>query len=153
MDWHEAWKSCPEFQAVRTELDRLEARQGAPHSSQSDPTETASKNLTYAAPFTLQLRRVATRVFQQYWRTPSYLASKATLCTLASLFIGLSFYRSPNTQQGLQNQMFAVFMLLTIFGNLVQQIMPLFVTQRDLYEARERQSRTYSWQEYPRGVS
>jgi ATP-binding cassette, subfamily G (WHITE), member 2, PDR len=41
--------------------------------------------------------------------------------------------------------MFAVFMLFTIFGQLVQQIMPHFVTQRALYEARERPSKTYSW--------
>lgn len=37
-------------------------------------------------------------------------------------------------------------MLFTIFGQLVQQIMPQFVTQRALYEARERPSKTYSWQ-------
>ncbi|KAL3451109.1 ABC-2 type transporter-domain-containing protein [Aspergillus insuetus] len=49
---------------------------------------------------------------------------------------------------GLQNQMFSVFMLMTIFGNLVQQIMPNFVTQRSLYEARERPSKAYSWQAF-----
>ncbi len=36
-------------------------------------------------------------------------------------------------------------MLLTIFSNLCQQIMPHFVTQRALYEVRERPSKTYSW--------
>jgi len=41
--------------------------------------------------------------------------------------------------------MFSIFMLFTIFGQLVQQIMPHFVTQRSLYEARERPSKTYSW--------
>ncbi len=46
----------------------------------------------------------------------------------------------------MQNQLFSVFMLLTVFGNLVQQIMPHFVTQRALYEVRERPSKTYSWQ-------
>ncbi len=30
-------------------------------------------------------------------------------------------------------------------SQIVQQLMPLFVTQRDLYEVRERPSRTYSW--------
>lgn len=34
---------------------------------------------------------------------------------------------------------------MTIFGNLVQQIMPHFVVQRALYEVRERPSKTYSW--------
>ncbi|KAL8846348.1 MAG: hypothetical protein Q9221_008555 [Calogaya cf. arnoldii] len=63
-----------------------------------------------------------------------------------ALFIGFSFWRTPNSLQGLQNQMFAVFMLLTIFTNLCQQIMPHFVTQRALYEVRERPSKTYCWQ-------
>jgi ATP-binding cassette subfamily G (WHITE) protein 2 (PDR) len=45
----------------------------------------------------------------------------------------------------MQDQLFSIFMLLTIFGNVVQQIMPHFVTQRALYEVRERPSKTYSW--------
>ena len=36
-------------------------------------------------------------------------------------------------------------MLMTIFGNIVQQTMPHFVVQRALYEVRERPSKTYSW--------
>lgn len=44
--------------------------------------------------------------------------------------------------------MFAIFMLFTIFGNLVQQIMPHFVTQRSLYEVRERPSKSYSWKAF-----
>lgn len=39
-------------------------------------------------------------------------------------------------------------MLLILFSQLVQQIMPLFVTQRSLYEARERPSKTYSWKAF-----
>lgn len=39
-------------------------------------------------------------------------------------------------------------MLLTIFVNFCTQIMPHFVTQRALFEARERQSKTYSWQAF-----
>lgn len=41
--------------------------------------------------------------------------------------------------------MYSVFMGLTVFGNLVNQIMPQFVTQRALYEVRERPSKAYSW--------
>jgi ABC-type multidrug transport system permease subunit len=50
--------------------------------------------------------------------------------------------------QGLQNQTFAIFMLLTIFPNLTQQMMPYFATQRSLYEVRERPSKTYSWKAF-----
>jgi ABC-type multidrug transport system permease subunit len=91
---------------------------------------------------------VQKRVFQQYWRTPSYIYSKIALCLFSGLFIGFSFFKAPNSQQGLQNQMFAIFMLMTIFGQLVQQIMPHFVTQRALYEVRERPSKAYSWKAF-----
>jgi ABC-type multidrug transport system permease subunit len=39
-------------------------------------------------------------------------------------------------------------MLTTIFSTLVQQIQPLFVTQRSLYEVRERPSKAYSWKAF-----
>lgn len=99
----------------------------------------------FAAPPLVQLQAVLLRVFQQYWRTPSYLYSKTALCTSVGLFVGFSFWDAPTSLQGLQNQLFAIFMLLTVFGNLSQQIMPHFVTQRALYESRERPSKTYSW--------
>ena len=44
--------------------------------------------------------------------------------------------------------MFAIFMFLILFPNLVQQMMPYFVTQRALYEVRERPSKAYSWKAF-----
>jgi len=39
-------------------------------------------------------------------------------------------------------------MITTIFTTLVQQIMPRFILQRDLYEVRERPSKAYSWRAF-----
>lgn len=41
--------------------------------------------------------------------------------------------------------MFSIFMLSVIFAFLVYQTMPHFISQRNVYEVRERQSKTYSW--------
>lgn len=41
--------------------------------------------------------------------------------------------------------MFGVFIFLTVFSQLVDQMMPIFVTQRSLYEARERPAKAYTW--------
>ena len=95
-----------------------------------------------------QMREVTYRIFEQYWRTPSYLYSKLALYLISSLFVGFVFFDAATTQRGLQNQMFSIFVNLTILQQLSQQIMPHFVTQRSLYEARERQSKTYSWQAF-----
>ena len=141
VNWYDAWRESPEYASVQEELHRLKA-----DAKESDPvTDDAGSYREFAAPFWQQLCQVTYRVFQQYWRTPSYIYSKMALCVLVALFIGFVFFKAPNTIQGLQNQMFAVFNILTVFGQLVQQTMPHFVVQRSLYEVRERPSKVYGW--------
>jgi ATP-binding cassette, subfamily G (WHITE), member 2, PDR len=141
IDWPAVWNASEERRQVKATLAEMkETLSQKPVSD--DPTALES----FAAPFGVQMWTVLQRVFEQWWRTPSYLYSKTILCLLTGLFIGFSFWKSPTSLQGMQNQLFSIFMLLTVFGNLVQQIMPHFVTQRALYEVRERPSKTYSWQ-------
>ncbi|QDS75112.1 ZEB2-regulated ABC transporter 1 [Venturia effusa] len=147
IDWFDTWRNSPEYQEVQSELDRL--RDEAPNALQRTDTKLERQAFAeFAAPFSVQLAETQKRVFQQYWRTPSYIYSKFALCFGSSFFIGFVFYKSPITQQGLQNQMFSIFMLFTIFEQLTQQIMPHFVTQRALYEVRERPAKTYSWKAF-----
>ena len=143
VDWHQAWRNSPEFHDMQTELAQLKTngQAAAVDSAGSDKREYDE----FAAPLTTQVMIVTRRVFEQYWRTPSYIYSKFALCFCVALFIGLVFLDAPLSIQGLQNQMFAIFNILTIFGQLVQQQMPHFVVQRSLYEVRERPSKTYSW--------
>jgi ATP-binding cassette subfamily G (WHITE) protein 2 (PDR) len=60
---------------------------------------------------------VALRCAQQYWRTPSYIYPKATLTVGCLMLIGFSFFNNENTMQGLQNQMFGVFIFLFIVSS------------------------------------
>jgi ABC-type multidrug transport system ATPase subunit/ABC-type multidrug transport system permease subunit len=100
VDWHQAWRDSPEYAGVQGELQRLKAdvKESTPVSN--DPGSYRE----FAAPFSQQLVQVTHRVFQQYWRTPSYIYSKAALCVLVALFIGFVFFKAPNTQQGMQNR-------------------------------------------------
>ncbi|KAL2847099.1 ABC-2 type transporter-domain-containing protein [Aspergillus pseudodeflectus] len=141
-DWPETWKSSPEFAQIRNELERLE------NSNVDSVPEAEGPQQQYAAPFHTQVFLCTRRVFEQYWRTPSYLYSKLILCFGTALFIGLSFLQTEVTLMGLQHQMFAIFMLLVIFAFLAYQTMPNFIMQRDLYEARERPSKVYSWSSF-----
>jgi len=147
LDWFDIWRNSPEYTQVKSELRRLKEVRPLEKTASAVARDKASYR-EFAAPFWLQMWEVQKRVFQQYWRTPSYIYSKVALCLFSALFVGFAFFNSPLTEQGLQNQMFAIFMLLTIFGQLVQQIMPHFVTQRALYEVRERPSKTYSWKAF-----
>jgi ATP-binding cassette subfamily G (WHITE) protein 2 (PDR) len=145
IDWPAVWKASTEYANVQHELVRLRGLASMPSPTTESPE---SSQQSFAAPFSTQLGAVALRCAQQYWRTPSYIYSKAVLTTVSSLLIGFSFFRSKNTMQGLQNQMFGVFVFLFVVIQLLYQIMPMFVRQRELYEARERQSRTYAWQAF-----
>ncbi|KIV77470.1 hypothetical protein PV11_09260 [Exophiala sideris] len=143
--WHEVWQASPERAFVDREVTRLND-EGTKRLT--DSAATSRKSEEFAAPFFTQLYHVTRRVFQQYWRTPTYLFSKLGLGISSGLFIGFSVYQSPNSLQGIQNVIFSIFMVSTIFTVLVQQIMPHFITQRNLYEVRERPSKAYSWKAF-----
>ncbi|KAK5688623.1 hypothetical protein LTS10_000601 [Elasticomyces elasticus] len=143
-DWHDCWKNSSEAKELQTEIDSIHKERENVAEEDDDPT--AHKE--FAMPFTTQLYQVSYRVFQQYWRMPSYIMAKFALATASGLFIGFSFYNADSSQQGMQNTLYSLFMVTTIFSTLVQQIMPLFVTQRSLYEVRERPSKAYSWKAF-----
>ena len=109
IDWPQIWRESPEKQSIRETLaemkDELKQRP-----VDNDPTALRE----FAEPFSVQLLAVTKRVFEQYWRTPSYLYSKTLLCAASGLFIGFSFWDSALSLQGLQNQLFAIFMLMTV---------------------------------------
>ncbi|KAJ5781341.1 hypothetical protein N7457_006501 [Penicillium paradoxum] len=142
-DWAEQWTDSVERTQVRQELTLMKEESR----KQPAPARTACYE-EFAMPIWYQFLVCIQRMFQQYWRSPGYLYSKATTCIIPPLFIGFTFWHMPTSLQGLQNQMFAIFMLLVIFPNLVQQMMPCFVTQRALYEVRERPSKAYSWKAF-----
>lgn len=155
IDWFKVWTESPEREEARKEIDRLtqDATQKVNEKSSQPAVDTSkhkgphdqSLKSSYAASITTQLRYVTIRSWLQVWRNPNYVWSKIIMSTVSPLFIGFSFFKASNDQQGLQNQMYAFFMLLTMFIHIVQQVMPTFVVQRDLYEVRERPSKTYSW--------
>lgn len=146
IDWHQTWRNSPEIKEVHAELDRL--KEERIKITDNNAPKAKEDYREFAAPFSTQMWIVLKRIFAQYWRTPSYIYSKLLLCATVGLFIGFSFFKAQNSQQGIQNQLFGIFMLLTLFSQLVQQLMPNFVVQRALYEARERPSKTYSWKAF-----
>lgn len=143
VDWHSQWLDSNERLEVISELDRIKSEK-----SQEQSTDDDLAHSEFAMPFSQQLASVTIRVFQQYWRMPSYVFAKCALGIFAGLFIGFSFYQGGATLGGMQTVIFSVFQVVTLFSTVVQQIQPMFVTQRSLYEVRERPSKAYSWKAF-----
>lgn len=79
IDWHQVWRNSPEITQVHQELEMMKEElpkvvtPAATHDNKTSYRE-------FAVPFGEQYREVQWRVFQQYWRTPSYIYSKFILC-------------------------------------------------------------------------
>ncbi|CAG8910041.1 unnamed protein product [Penicillium egyptiacum] len=144
-DWFDVWKQSNESKQVQTELDRIHKEKENQAPATDDSAQSHSE---FAMPFLFQLTQVTYRVFQQYWRMPSYILAKWGLGIVSGLFIGFSFYDAKTSLQGMQTVIYSLFMICTIFSSLAQQIMPVFVSQRSLYEGRERPSKAYSWKAF-----
>jgi ATP-binding cassette subfamily G (WHITE) protein 2 (PDR) len=141
-DYHQVWLESKERQTVLSELDLMEKK------LVKLPYDNTVGHEEFAASLSEQLVVVTQRVFRQYWRTPSYIWAKLFLASSSSLFLGFVFFKASLSIQGLQNQMFALFLFLIVFNSVLQQMLPIFVQQRDLYEARERPSKAFSWKAF-----
>ncbi|KAJ4363039.1 hypothetical protein N0V83_010157, partial [Neocucurbitaria cava] len=141
LDWFDVWKGSEEARNVQHQIDAIHDEKQ--HEKLDMVQETGGGE--FAMSLSAQIWECTYRAFQQYWRMPSYVIAKMGLCTIAGLFIGFSFFQADSSMAGMQTIIFSVFMLTTIFSSLVQQIQPLFITQRSLYESRERPSKAYSW--------
>ncbi|ODV71387.1 Orfs10c [Cyberlindnera jadinii NRRL Y-1542] len=138
-DYHQVWLESDERKEVLKELEYMEKE------LVKLPYDPTAEQEEFATSIPYQFVTVVKRTFQMYWRTPSYTWAKLFLASSSPLFIGFVFFNADLSLQGLQNQMFALFMILMIFNPTIQQQLPMFVRQRDLYEVRERPSKTFSW--------
>ena len=127
-DYFEVWRNSSEYQAVREEINRMEAELSK-LPRDNDPEAL----LKYAAPLWKQYLLVSWRTIVQDWRSPGYIYSKLILVISSSLFIGFSFFKSKNNLQGLQSQMLAVFMFSFHSRHLLIKCY-YFVKHRAVYE-------------------
>lgn len=81
IDWPSVWENSPERRNVQAELVRLgSTAASAPASTeQRDVVAPGARHSEFAASWREQVLQVSKRVFQQYWRSPSYIYSKALL--------------------------------------------------------------------------
>ncbi|KAF2805347.1 uncharacterized protein BDZ99DRAFT_511345 [Mytilinidion resinicola] len=136
--WSDVWNNSPEKKDILCHIDELQA-------VQVDIGASPAAHDEYAAPIGQQLLLVQWRLAQEYWRTPTYLYSKLALCVGSAICTGFSFFTTTLDIQGLNNIIFAVFFLTNMFNTVDQQVIPRLTDNRDLFEARERRSKTYTW--------
>ncbi|KAG5727434.1 Brefeldin A resistance protein [Termitomyces sp. T112] len=139
LDWHDIWLKSEESKGVQTEVNNIH-REG-----RSRPPVAATLHHEFATNWFHQVALLFKRNAQAYWRDPTYLMAKLVLNIAGGLFIGFTFWRAKNSQQGTQNKLFAIFMATILSVPLSNQLQVPFIATRNIYEIRERPSRMYSW--------
>ena len=121
-----------EYQVVKDEISRMEIELSklSPLPLSSNGRDEKESRLTYACPLWKQYLLVTWRTIVEDWRTPGYIYSKL-FGGFVVIIQWVFLFKADKTIQGLQNQMFAIFMSFIPFNTLLQQMLPFYVKQRD----------------------
>ncbi|CAD6900018.1 unnamed protein product [Tilletia controversa] len=143
-DWHSLYKESPMATQLQHDLEGI-AKESSAREVRPEDEKRGSRQ--YAVGTMTQLRLVIGRQLTFQHRNVTYMDAKIGLNLLAGLFIGSSFWAQGQNLSvaSLQNKLFAVFMALVISTSLAQQLQPVIINLRSLYEVRERPSKMYSW--------
>ncbi|KAF3055225.1 Brefeldin A resistance protein [Daldinia childiae] len=138
VDWSKTWLESPEYHAARQRLDEILS--GNTHDDKGDEHNTA-----FAASLREQMRVVLRRAFLNYWRDPDYVLGKIQMNIWMGLINGLTFLQLSNSMTDSRNHMFSIFVSIITGPILTLQIEPRFITFRDQFLAREKESCVYHW--------
>ncbi|TFK72093.1 pleiotropic drug resistance ABC transporter [Pluteus cervinus] len=139
LDWYNVWRESSESLQLLNQIESIHDL-----GRQRPPSKTSFYS-EFATSWGNQLKILIERDARSYWRDPTYLMAKLSLNAMGGLFVGLTFFRSEDTQQGTQDKVFAIFIATIISVALSTQIQIPFLAVRTIYEIRERKSRIYSW--------
>lgn len=146
-DWGDVWAQSKQRDAQTREINELvEKRSNVQHS------RNVQDDREYAMPLSVQISAVVKRAFVSYWRKPNYIMGKLILHIFTGLFNCFTFYRLGFSTIDMQSRLFSIFMTLTISPPLIQQLQPVFIGSRNIFQSRENNAKIYSWVAWTTGA-
>ncbi|ETS82928.1 hypothetical protein PFICI_04804 [Pestalotiopsis fici W106-1] len=146
-DWGDVWLGSNNYEEQSREIASMnEKRRNVEHS------KNVQDDREYAMPLTTQTMAVVNRSFISYWRTPNYIMGKLILHIFTGLFNTFTFYKLGNANIDMQSRLFSIFMTLTISPPLIQQLQPVFLHSRSIFQSRENNAKIYSWVAWTTGA-
>lgn len=100
VDWHDVWQHSPEAAQLEKEINQIHVE------GRNRPPVEAALHHEFSTPWGYQVSQLLKRDFFAHWRDPTYLMAKIALNIVAGLFIGFTFWKAKDTQQGTQNKLF-----------------------------------------------
>ena len=142
-DWAQVWRESPECEKASKELDRIIAEAEAkPAGYREDDGEE------FAMPLWEQTKIVTKRMSVALYRNTDYTNNKLALHVGSALFNGFSFWMIGDSVSDMQLRLFTIFQFIFVAPGVINQLQPLFIERRDIYDTREKKSRMYSWKAF-----
>lgn len=139
IDWHAVWQKSPEATATAYEIQEIHKE------GRNRPAVETKQHTEYSTSWVHQTSVVVRRGLAAIWRDPVYVTARLAANTIGPLFLGFTFWKTPSTEQGVQNKLFSIFVVLILTVPASQQVQTPFIADRTTYEIRERPSKMYSW--------
>ncbi|PYH80056.1 hypothetical protein BO82DRAFT_313773 [Aspergillus uvarum CBS 121591] len=138
IDWVDVWSNSEERELVLRDLEVLNKEAEANSTGEEDHHD-------FASPVWFQFKMVLERLMTQLWRSPDYMWNKIILHVFAALFSGFTFWKMGDGTFALQLRLFAIFNFIFVAPGCINQMQPFFLHNRDIFETREKKSKTYHW--------
>ncbi|KAL8762097.1 MAG: hypothetical protein Q9184_001842 [Pyrenodesmia sp. 2 TL-2023] len=145
-DWNQVWLESPEHKDVSNEVDRIIKEAAV------KPPGTVDDGYEFAMPLWQQIKLVTHRMNVALYRNTDYVNNKLVLHIGSALFNGFSFWKIGTGVQELQLKLFTIFNFIFVAPGVINQLQPLFIDRRDIYEFREKKSKMYSWIAFVTGL-
>ncbi|KAL3482172.1 ABC-2 type transporter-domain-containing protein [Aspergillus californicus] len=146
VEWHQKWLESSQHAYIGGHLDNLISDAAA------KPPGFDDDNAEFATNLWTQIKLVTKRMSVSLYRNTPYTNNKFILHIILGLFNGFTFWKIGHSIGDLQLRLFAIYNLLFISPGVITQLQPLFIARRDIYDAREKKSRIYSWKAFVTGL-
>ncbi|KAL4897880.1 ABC-2 type transporter-domain-containing protein [Aspergillus ambiguus] len=146
MDWHQVWLESPEHTRMLQELDHMV------EDAASKPPGTVDDGFEFSMSLWEQTKIVTHRMNVALFRNTNYVNNKFMLHIISALLNGFSFWRVGPSVSALNLKMFTIFNFVFVAPGVINQLQPLFIQRRDIYDAREKKSKMYSWVSFVIGL-
>ncbi|KFY13726.1 hypothetical protein V492_03073 [Pseudogymnoascus sp. VKM F-4246] len=146
-DWNSVWLASPEYKAMSLELDQI-----IKDAASKPPSKDTADDREFAMPLWEQIKLVTHRMNVSLYRNTEYVNNKVMLHIICALLNGFSFWKVGESASELQLKLFAIFNFIFVAPGVLAQLQPLFIHRRDIYEAREKKAKMYSWVAFVTGL-
>ncbi|KAJ8110063.1 hypothetical protein OPT61_g6990 [Boeremia exigua] len=145
-DWAQVWLDSPQCKKLHQEIDELVADAAA------KPPGTVDDGHAFASPMWEQVKLVTQRMNVSLYRNTEYVNNKVIMHMLLALLNGFTFWMIGDSLGDLKLQLFTIFSFIFVAPGTISQLQPLFINRRDIYETREKKSKTYHWAPFVTGL-